>query len=174
MLEIGSMLRKLALLSSLGLTFGCVVVADDDDTGNNDGPGDNAGDDGTGDDNTDNSDTPDTGGDDNTDPAGSDDPGDSDDAPADETAGESGGVSELCGWGPVMEEDITEGYICGGDGPEPADGFPHACPDIELEVGAECGDIEGQGCCAGDVLWFCSNPNDGGPLTLVSQDCAAG
>lgn len=83
---------------------------------------------------------------------------------ADDTAGMG-----VCGWGPTGEEAVPEGYVCGGDGEDPSGMFPLVCPDaVELQVGAGCGGIEGQGCCdAQGNAWFCGNDGSGEALARI-------
>lgn len=74
-----------------------------------------------------------------------------------------------CGWGSTGDDMVPDGYVCGGDGVDPAGMFAFDCPEgATLEVGAECGDIEGPGCCdaEGDV-WYCGNDGSGPALARV-------
>lgn len=84
---------------------------------------------------------------------------------ADDTAG-AGGV---CGWGPTGDPAVPEGYVCGGDGEDPSGMVPLACPEaVDLQVGAGCNGIEGQGCCdAQGNAWFCGNDGSGEALARL-------
>lgn len=89
-------------------------------------------------------------------------------ATASETTGTGGGA---CGWGRTGDEEVPDGYVCGGDGVDPGGVFPFDCPEgVTLEVGAACGDVEGPGCCGpeGDA-WYCGN--DGSGPALARQLC---
>lgn len=152
------------------MSFGCVIVDDDDD--DNDSGNDNA-DDGQ-------PSATDDGVDDGVDDGGStaaaddaDDDGGST-AAGDETAADesTGSATPLCGWGTIEDAMVTEGYTCGGDGEDPNGNIALACPEIELVDGAECpSTIEGEGCCDGDTVWFCGLENDGTTEVLVSIAC---
>lgn len=83
---------------------------------------------------------------------------------ADDTAGVA-----VCGWGPTGDEAVPEGYVCGGDGEDPSGMIPLSCPAaIELQVGAACSTITGQGCCdAQGNAWFCGNDGSGDALARL-------
>ncbi|MCA9650629.1 MAG: hypothetical protein H6712_22360 [Myxococcales bacterium] len=88
-------------------------------------------------------------------------------ATADGASTSAGGGA--CGWGPTGDDQVPSGYVCGGDGVDPDGTFPFDCPAMAtLEVGAECGDVEGPGCCdaEGDV-WYCGNDGSGPALARV-------
>ncbi len=78
-----------------------------------------------------------------------------------------------CGWGQTGAPSVPEGYVCGGDGADPNGTFPMDCPeDVELTEGAECGSIEGPGCCDSEGnVWFCAD--DGTGPVLYTEDCGA-
>lgn len=72
-----------------------------------------------------------------------------------------------CGWGPTGDDMVPDGYVCGGDGVDPEGTFPFDCPE-GLEVGAECGTVEGPGCCDADGnAWYCGNDGSGPALALI-------
>ncbi len=84
-------------------------------------------------------------------------------------ANDETGAPQACGWGPTGDEQVPEGYVCGGDGPDPDGMFAIACPnEVTLEVGGECGDIPGPGCCGpqGNV-WFCGQGAEGPELAQL-------
>lgn len=145
------MLRRLTLLSLAGLLAApaCIIDADDDDGA------DSANDTGmsstTSSASTASSGPPATG---------------QETAGQDTTATAGGGA---CGWGQTGDDVVPEGYICGGDGADPSEMFPMACPEgVMLEVGGECGDIEGPGCCDPDGnAWFCGDAGDGPVLARI-------
>jgi len=164
------MLRNLAIFSlatGFAIISGCVVVSDDDDTTSNDSVNATSGTPNT----SGNDDAPATSNGDDT-PADDGDDGDETAAATDTAAESSGGVVSNCGWGDVNEKEITEGYICDGDGVDPAGTHPIECPDVKLVAGAECGEILGQGCCDGDTVWFCQNGQNGQSDALASEDCS--
>jgi hypothetical protein len=75
----------------------------------------------------------------------------------------------VCGWGPTGDEAVPEGYVCGGDGEDPGGTIPLLCPEaVELQVGAACSGITGQGCCdTQGNAWFCGNDGSGEALALI-------
>lgn len=76
------------------------------------------------------------------------------------------GPSATCGWGQTGVDDPPEGYICGGNGADPSNANPLACPD-GLRAGAACGDVTGVGCCDADGnLWYCTADD-----TLYKETC---
>jgi hypothetical protein len=85
---------------------------------------------------------------------------------ADETA--AGGA---CGWGPTGDPEVPNGYVCGGQGEDPDGNFSMLCPEgVELVEGGACGSIEGPGCCdANGNAWFCGD--DGNGPVLVLTEC---
>jgi hypothetical protein len=96
-------------------------------------------------------------------------------------SGESGaegttGAGAACGWGRTGDPEVPMGYICDGDGEDPAGGFPIDCPEgVELVDGGPCANgeamIEGPGCCdANGDLWYCQTDGQSEP-TLVTEDC---
>ena len=156
-----------SLLSALVLTSACVIVADDDDeeTTAATSPTTNGG---TSDGETDTSPTSET--------AASGETGNAEETGnADGTGTAETGSSSTCGWGPTGETDVSEGYICGGDGADPNGTYDIDCP-ADLVAGDPCGEaVTGIGCCdANGDVWFCQDP-DGpdGPEepVLVTEDC---
>ena len=83
-----------------------------------------------------------------------------------DTAGATAGGG-ACGWGSTGDDMVPDGYVCGGDGVDPDGNFPFDCPE-GLEVGAECGDVEGPGCCDPDgSVWYCGNDGSGPALARI-------
>lgn len=82
----------------------------------------------------------------------------------------SGGAGGACGWGVTGDTGVEEGYVCGGDGADPNGMFPMGCPEgVTLEVGGECGTIEGPGCCdAEGNVWYCGDSGSGPALAQIA------
>lgn len=76
-----------------------------------------------------------------------------------------------CGWGDTGQKKVSDGYICDGDGEDPAAVYPIDCPaGTELVEGGACGGILGAGCCdANGDVWFCAE--DGGAPMLFTESC---
>lgn len=85
------------------------------------------------------------------------------------TADGDSGEGGACGWGQTGDDKVPEGYICGGNGADPGKMFPMGCPEgAALEVGAECREIEGPGCCDADGnVWYCGNNGSGPALARI-------
>jgi hypothetical protein len=85
---------------------------------------------------------------------------------ADSSSSGTGGASG-CGWGPLPgQNNVDEGYTCGGDGDDPKGVFPIACPEgVMLVDSGDCGGdmgVTGVGCCDGNTNWYCAD-NGSGP-----------
>ena len=167
------MLERLTFLSLAAVLCAapaCIIQADDDNASSGNDSG-NATDNATGNatDNTTGNATDNATGN-ATDNATGNATGANDSTGADDTAGTAGPSG--CGWGSTNDPRVPEGYICGGEGDDPDGMFDLDCPDQTLEVGAECGDVTGVGCCDADGnVWFCGASGDGQGLAL--DDCSA-
>lgn len=144
------------LFAALGLSAGCIITTNDDGTTSATTHGDTG---------THTSD-PSTSGDGETSQGETSD-GETSDA-AETSADETGGTA-ACGWGATQDPEVPEGYVCGGDGEDPEEMFPIACPE-GLEEGMRCEGLTGVGCCdeEGNV-WFCWE--EGGNQTVVKEAC---
>jgi hypothetical protein len=85
--------------------------------------------------------------------------------------------SEACGWGMLgPDDDVEFGYICGGDGADPSQTFPMACP-ADLTEGGDCTEqmLTAEGCCDADGnAWYCQDPDgDQGPEppAVTMEEC---
>jgi hypothetical protein len=100
----------------------------------------------------------------------------------DTSAGSSGAVDSSsgtggatgCGWGDLPGQDnVDEGYTCGGAGEDPKEVFPIECPAaVELVAGGDCGGdmgVTGVGCCDGTTVWYCADNGSG--AQLFSEAC---
>jgi hypothetical protein len=94
---------------------------------------------------------------------------------ADETANGTAGAG--CGWGMLgPDDDVEFGYLCGGEGEDPAMMFPLDCP-ADLTEGGDCTEamITAEGCCdAAGNAWFCQDPDgDNGPMppAVTMDEC---
>jgi len=91
-----------------------------------------------------------------------------------DSSGSGTGGATGCGWGVLPGQDnVDEGYTCGGEGEDPKEVFPIACPAaVRLVDGGDCGGdmgVTGVGCCDGTTNWFCAD-NGSGPQ-LFSDPC---
>ena len=156
---------------------GCIIVEESDDdagsgtaTASDDGGGPVGDSDGTSSDgggaSGGSSDAGVTSGDGDTGSAGD---GDGDGDSDSDSGGTTGGTPLGCGWGTIMDANLSMAYICGGEGADPTDTFPLECPD-NLVAGGECGSVTGAGCCdANGDVWFCTE--DFGTPQLFQESC---
>jgi hypothetical protein len=78
--------------------------------------------------------------------------------------GEGGGPAAQCGW-----SEGDQFYMCWGNGADPTNTFPFACPEGLVE-GAQCGNVTGVGCCdAEGNNWYCAE--DGNGTFLFREAC---